>query len=193
MQYKQKWKIFIEPIKTVCLVTSYGFNLEIIITSWAIVFLASGGLAKVEEGERRCQGEKEKSRLSHPQQRNLGWTIIMKDRKHAGAILIGGTSRLRFWLLGESLCCRYLYLKFSHLIYFCKENITLLEFKYTLILGNLSPGYPNGSQQIPAPTHVSEKRSFKYDMIMVNLSMVILLIWFDHKKLLTVTQIESFL
>ena len=47
---------------------------------------------------------------------------------------------------------------------FAKKNITLLQFKYTLILGNPSPGYPNGSQQIPAPTHVSEKRSFKYDM-----------------------------
>ena len=41
-------------------------------------------LGKVEEGER--QGEKEKSCTRHPQQRNLGWTTIMKNREHTDAI-----------------------------------------------------------------------------------------------------------
>ena len=83
-----------------CSVISHGFALQIRITCWAIVSLAGGRLGKVEVEE--CQGEKEKSPLSHPQERNLGWTIIMKVRKHAGAILIGSTSRTRFWILGKS-------------------------------------------------------------------------------------------
>ena len=83
MKFKQQ--IVIDPIKTVCSVTSHGFALKIIITSWAVVSLAGGGLANVEE-ER--QAEKEKSPLSHPRQRDLRWTIVMKDRKHVGAILI---------------------------------------------------------------------------------------------------------
>ena len=61
----------IEPIKTVCSVISHGFALKIIITSWAVVSLAGGGLANVEEKE-EWQAEKEKSPLSHPRQRNLG-------------------------------------------------------------------------------------------------------------------------
>ena len=71
----------IEPIKTVCSVISHGFALQIILTSWAIVSLAGGGLDNVEVEER--QAKKEKSRLTHPQERNLRRTIIMKDRKHA--------------------------------------------------------------------------------------------------------------
>ena len=46
---------------------------KIKLTSWAIVSLAGGGLAKVEEGEH--QGEK--THLDHPQEVNLGGT--MKD------------------------------------------------------------------------------------------------------------------
>ena len=38
----------------------------------------------------------------------------MKDRKHAGAILIGGSSRSRFWLLDKSCSCWYLCFKISH-------------------------------------------------------------------------------
>ena len=68
MKFKQQ--IVIDPIKTVCSVICHGFALQIILTSWAIVSLAGGGLAKVQEMEER-QAEKEKSRLSHPQQRDL--------------------------------------------------------------------------------------------------------------------------
>ena len=57
------------------------------ITIWAVVSLAGGGFGNVEEKEER-QAEKEKSPLSHPRQRDLRWTIVMKDRKHVGAILI---------------------------------------------------------------------------------------------------------
>ena len=45
-------------------------ELQIEITSWAIVSLAGGGLSKVEEEDR--QGEKEKKRLSHPQKNQSG-------------------------------------------------------------------------------------------------------------------------
>ena len=44
---------------------------QIIITSWAIVSLAGGGLAKVEEGE------KEKNHPSHLQQADLRWTLFV--------------------------------------------------------------------------------------------------------------------
>ena len=50
-------------------------KLQIKITSGAIVSLAGGGLAQVEEGEH--QGEK--THLDHPQEVNLGGT--MKDRE----------------------------------------------------------------------------------------------------------------
>ena len=56
---------------------------QIKLTCWAIFSLTGGGLGKVEEGER--QGEKEKNHLSHPQEPDLGWTMIMKDREHTGA------------------------------------------------------------------------------------------------------------
>ena len=68
MKFKQQ--IVIDPIKTVCSVISHGFALKIMITIWAVVSLAGGGLANVEEKE-EWQAEKEKSRLSHPQQRDL--------------------------------------------------------------------------------------------------------------------------
>ena len=58
-----------DPIRTVCSVIRNRFSLKIIITSWAIVSLAGGGLGQVEVEE--CQGENEKSPLSHPRQRNL--------------------------------------------------------------------------------------------------------------------------
>ena len=50
-------------------------ELQIKLTSWAIVSLAGGGLGKVEEVKHR-QGEKKENRLSHlqqadPQQANL--------------------------------------------------------------------------------------------------------------------------
>ena len=67
MKFKQQ--IVIDPIKTVCSVICHGFALQIILTSWAIVSLAGGGLANVEVEER--QAEKEKSPLSHPRQRDL--------------------------------------------------------------------------------------------------------------------------
>ena len=52
-----------------------------LITSWAIVSLAGGGLAKVEEVKHR-QGEKEENRPSHlqqadPQQANLARTVFV--------------------------------------------------------------------------------------------------------------------
>ena len=68
MKFKQQ--IVIDPIRTVCSVISHGFALKIILTSWAVVSLAGGGLANVEEKEER-QAEKEKSPLSHPRQRDL--------------------------------------------------------------------------------------------------------------------------
>ena len=63
-------KIIVESFRTVCSVICHGFALQIILTSWAIVSLAGGGLAKVEE-KRERQAEKEKSGLSHPRQRDL--------------------------------------------------------------------------------------------------------------------------
>ena len=114
-------------------------RIQIIITSFAIVSFAGGGLGNVEEKEER-QGDKEKSPLSHPRQRNLRWTIVMKDRWHVGAVLIEITSRSRFWILDKSLCCRYLYLKFSHLLpNLCLQRKTLLCWSSNIpyILGNL--------------------------------------------------------
>ena len=56
-------------------------ELQIILTSWAIVSLAGGGLAKVEEVKHH-QGETEKNRPSHlqqadPQQANLAQTVFV--------------------------------------------------------------------------------------------------------------------
>ena len=146
-----------------CSVISHGFALQIILTSWAVVSLAGGGLGNVEEKEER-QAEKEKSPLSHPrqrdpQERNLGWTISMKDRKHVGAILIEITSRSRFWILDKNLCCRYLYLKFSHLLpNLCLQRKTLLCWSSNIpyILGNL-----RRVQNIPKDFH-SCTNSFKW-------------------------------
>ena len=142
-----------------CLVICHGLALQIILTSWAVVSLAGGCLANVEEKEER-QAEKEKSPLSHPRQRNLRWTIFMKDRKHTSAILIGSPSRSRFWILDKSLCCRYLYLKFSHLLpNLCLQRKTLLCWSSNIpyILGNL-----RRVQNIPKDFH-SCTNSFKWE------------------------------
>ena len=48
-----------------------------IITSWANVSLAGGGLGKVEEVEVEDQEKEEKSRQGHRQERNLGLTIVI--------------------------------------------------------------------------------------------------------------------
>ena len=45
-------------------------ELQMIVTSWAIVSLAGGGLGKVEVEDH--QGDKEKNHPSHPQQVDLG-------------------------------------------------------------------------------------------------------------------------
>ena len=55
--------MFIEPITTVFGDKVLLIELQMIITSWAIVSMAGGGSSKVEGLEH--QGEKEKSRPSH--------------------------------------------------------------------------------------------------------------------------------
>ena len=62
--------MFIEPITTVFEGMVLLIELQMIITSWAIVSMAGGGSSKVEGLEH--QGEKEKSRPSHLREANRG-------------------------------------------------------------------------------------------------------------------------